>query len=83
MMMLPRLPELSPPVKTSNAGGQTKTCRSDTPDSAVDVQSAADSPNSTSSDFNIDISTYVEAAKKNAGHLDDQVIFPSSWKSYI
>ncbi len=68
---MPRLPELSPAVKTSS--GQTKTCRSDTPDSAVDVQSAADSPNSTSSDFNVDVATSINTTKRDSGNLDDQV----------
>ncbi len=74
-MLMPRLPGLSPPLKASNEGGQTKTCRSDTPDSAVDVQSAADSPNSTSSDFNIDISAFALQTKKDSGQTEDQVDF--------
>jgi len=75
VMMMPRLPDLSPPVKTSNtSSGQTKACRSETPDSAVDVQSAADSPNSTASDFNVDVGTSVAQSKKDASHVDDQVL---------
>lgn len=73
MMIMPRLPELSPPVKMSGLAGQRKPCRSDTPDSAVDVQSAADSPNSNTSDFNVDVATSVHSSKKEAGNVDDQV----------